>query len=50
MHLNIRNKLPYENKRKMKKIGLLTVEIDPYEYPNIRLSFPALVFVGTGDG
>jgi hypothetical protein len=33
----------------MKKIGLLTVEIGLYEYPNIRLSCPALGCFGTGD-
>jgi hypothetical protein len=50
MHLNIRNKFPYENERKNKKIGLLAVEIGLYAYPNRRLSYPALVCVGTGDG
>jgi len=34
----------------MKKTGLLTLEIGLYEYPNIRNSYPAIVFVGTGDG
>jgi hypothetical protein len=39
-----------KTKEKMEKIGLLTLEIGLYGYPNIRLSYPAIVCVGTGDG